>query len=90
MSGDGGGIIVGGITMALLFPVVIGAAAVGAAAVGAFQLARLGYNAAKRARERKQLKVEKCSENLSRLYDDLNQQLQEQRKAENALQNAKK
>ena len=85
MSGDGGGIIVGGIIMIALLPVVVGAAAVGAAAVGAFQLARLGYNAAKRARERKQLKVEKCNENLSRLYEEINQQLQEQRKAENAL-----
>ena len=85
MSGEGGGIIVGGIIAMMIAPVIIGAAAIGAAAVGAYHLGRLGYRAAKRSSERKKLRVDQCSADLSQLYNGINQRLEEQRKAENAL-----
>lgn len=85
MSGEGGGIILGGMIIMAAAPVVIGAAAVGATAVGAYHLARLGYRAAKKSSDRKQLRVENCSAELSGLFDGLNQRLQEQREAEEAL-----
>lgn len=85
MSGEGGGIILGGLIIVALAPVVIGAAAVGAAAVGAYHLARLGYGAYKKSSERKALRVERCSAELSHLFDGINQRLQEQREAEEAL-----
>ena len=85
MSGEGGGIILGGMIVMAVAPVVIGAAAVGAAAVGAYHLARLGYGAAKKSSDRKQLRVENCSAELSGLFDGLNRRLQEQREAEEAL-----
>ena len=85
MSGEGGGIILGGLIVMSLAPVVIGAAAVGAAAVGAYQIVRLGCGTYKKSVERKQLKAEQCSEGLSSLYAGINQRLQEQRSAEEAL-----
>ena len=85
MSGEGGGIIVGGLIMMAILPVVVGGAAVAATAYGAYHLVRAGYRAAKRSNERKQLRVEQCSAGLSRMYDELNQRMQEQRQVENSL-----
>lgn len=85
MSGEGGGIILGGILITALAPLVVGAAAVGAASVGAYHLARMGYGAYRKSAERKQLRVDQCSAELSGLFDGINQRLQEQRDVEAEL-----
>lgn len=68
MSGEAGGVLIGGIVLLGALPVVLAGAAVVGAAAGAVAIGRAAVRAGAEAHRRKQLAVEGCSAELSALY----------------------
>lgn len=79
MSGEGGGALIGGVILIAAAPYILaGAAAVGAV-VGLIKLGSAAAGAAERHHHETELKVERCSEELSGVYSRLDAALKRER-----------
>ena len=79
MSGEGGGIIIGGLLLIGAMPLVLGAVAVAAAATGVVYAGKALVGAVKDYHQRKsQLMVDNCSGELSDLYDQMRAVMEDQ------------
>lgn len=81
MSGDAGGLIIGGLILFGAVPVVLTGLAVAGTAFAGYHLARAigkGTKAAAKARHDKQIQVKACSKELEKLYADMRTALDQQ------------
>ena len=85
MSGEAGGVVVGGLLLVGALPIVITAALVAGAAVGVGALGvaavRAGARTEERRRQERQLEVNNCSAELSRMYSRVRDELARQDEA---------
>lgn len=72
MSGEGTGVVIGGIVLIAAMPVVLAAGAVAAAGFGAVKIGQIVVKSVKKHHEKKLLEINNCSTELSELYARLN------------------
>ena len=81
MSGDGGGILIGGALLVAAMPIVLGGAVVVGCTYGLIKLASAGVKAAERHHHETELKVERCSAELAAVYGELETAMKNERAA---------
>lgn len=85
MSGEGGGIVIGGILLIAGLPYILAGAAIIGVAAGAVALGRVGINAAIEHHKSKQFEIDNCSTELQHLYGQMQSAMNQQHQQELAF-----
>lgn len=84
MSGEAGGVLVGGLLLLTAAPFIIGGAAVAGTVYGAYKISEtIGKEVAEQQR-RKRIQINNCSEDLAGLYDKMKKSLERQEELDKA------